>query len=349
MSRRTRVRSSRPIPEGIRITKVGLWYVLFSVVVAVAATNTGNNALYMVLALMLGLLVASGFLSRQNVRGLGVSLSEPGEIYSRRPFLLRYRLVNRGWLLPRWFLLLTVSRTGTPVFVPYLPRRAETRGTLELMLPRRGRHTLRFVHLSSLFPFGFFRKGLRHRVDLEVLAYPEIFDAATVRQPGEGPAGEEPSRRRGRGQELYALRHFRQGDDPRSIHWKQTARTGEMVFMERESETSLRLSVQLDNGTDELASEVDRERFEQLVSEAATAAVDYLSRGYQVELVTRDGSLGYGTGWRHRLAILEALALVEPCTAAAEPLRGSDPQAPALRLKLDHPLGRAAWDEPEVA
>ena len=146
-----------------------------------------------------------------------------------------------------------------------------------------------------------------------------------------------------------ALRHFRQGDDPRSIHWKQTARTGEMVFMERESETSLRLSVQLDNGTDELASEVDRERFEQLVSEAATAAVDYLSRGYQVELVTRDGTLGYGTGWRHRLAILEALALVEPCTAAAEPLRGSDPQAPALRLGLDHPLGRAAWGEPEVA
>jgi hypothetical protein len=43
----------RPTPEGIRITKVGLWFVLFTVIVGVAATNTGNNALYLVLSTML--------------------------------------------------------------------------------------------------------------------------------------------------------------------------------------------------------------------------------------------------------------------------------------------------------
>src|SRR5687767_9120055 len=44
------------VPEGIRITKVGLWYVLLTVLVGAAATNTGNNALYLVLAAMLALL-----------------------------------------------------------------------------------------------------------------------------------------------------------------------------------------------------------------------------------------------------------------------------------------------------
>ena len=54
---------SRPVPEGIRITKVGLWYVLFTVIVGVAATNTGNNALYLVLAVMLALLVVCAALA----------------------------------------------------------------------------------------------------------------------------------------------------------------------------------------------------------------------------------------------------------------------------------------------
>ncbi len=48
------------------------------------------------------------------------------------------------------------------------------------------------------------------------------------------------------------------------------------------------------------------------MSEAATAAVDHLARGYEVELVTRDQALPFAGGARQRLAVLEALALVEP-------------------------------------
>ena len=66
-------RPARPVPEGIRITKVGLWYVLITLVVAIAATNTGNNALYLVWSVMLAVLVVSGVVSRQNVRGLAVA------------------------------------------------------------------------------------------------------------------------------------------------------------------------------------------------------------------------------------------------------------------------------------
>ncbi len=91
---------------------------------------------------------------------------------------------------------------------------------------------------SSLFPFGFFRKGVRYRVDLEVLVFPEIFPPPAARRedesgqhrattPAAAPAG---------GTTSTALRRFRHGDDPRGIHWKQTARTGAMVYMEREAE-----------------------------------------------------------------------------------------------------------------
>lgn len=324
----------RVVPEGIRITKVGLWFVLLTVVVAVAATNTGNNSLYMVLALMLAALVVSGVTSRHNVRGLGVELREPAEVYARRPFRVPFQVANRGWLLPRWVLLVTLERHGQPRLVPYLERGGEARGDLELMVTRRGLHRYPHLHVGSLFPFGFFRKGARYRVDLEVLAYPELFDASSRPTEDAGRHGEGESRRSAWGHDLHSLRAFRHGDDPRGIHWKQTARTGELVYMEREAEQGRRLSILFENGVGPLAE--DRaERFETLVSEAATAAVEHLAKGFEVELVTRDRRLPFRGGAPQRRTILEALALVEPVAPEASPLLASDPLAPRLHLSLE--------------
>src|SRR5260370_23700120 len=165
-------------PEGIRITTVGLWYVLLTVMVAVASTNTGNNALYAVLAVMFAVLIWSGLLSRQNVRGLAIELMAPDEGFANRPFHVGFTLASRGVLLPRWFLLLRLTRAAKPLLVPYLPRRGRSSGRIETMVPRRRPHRCPHAHVSSLFPFGFFRKGVRYRSDLAVLVFPEIFPAA---------------------------------------------------------------------------------------------------------------------------------------------------------------------------
>ena len=329
-------RRRRPVPEGIRITTVGLWYVLLAVLVAIAATNTGNNSLYMVMAMMLSVLILSGVLSRENVRGLEIELQPPGEVFANRPFSLGFSLRSRGRLAPRWFLLFTVSRTAQPMLVPFLPRLGRSVGRIDMMVGARGVHSFPHAHVSSLFPFGFFRKGVRYPVDLEVLVFPELFPAATAsRSEIDRQNGEDSSRRPGWGHGLHALRPFRRGDDPRGIHWKQTARTGSLVYMERESEQSRRLSILFDNGVGDLKEKEAFLRFERLVSEAATSAVDHLARGFEVELVTRDRVLGFAGGARQRLAILETLALVETRPRSAEPLRSSDARAQQLRVHLD--------------
>jgi uncharacterized protein (DUF58 family) len=188
--------------------------------------------------------------------------------------------------------------------------------------------------VSSLFPFGLFRKGVRYAAGLEVLVFPELFPAAADRADGTSDFGEETSRRSGWGHELHALRVFRQGDDPRRIHWKQTARTGNLIYMERETEESRRLAILLDNGVSALADEAAEQRFERLVSEAATAADDYLARGHEVELITRDRTVPFASGRRQRYAVLEALALIAPVARSAAPLKASDPRAGQLRLAL---------------
>lgn len=327
--------SRRAVPEGIRITTVGLWYVLFTVLVAIAATNTGNNALYMVLALMFSVLILSGVASRENVRRLEAVLDPPGEVFANRPFAVGFTLRSRALLFPRWFLLFTLSRTAQPLLIPYLPRRGKSVGQLEMMVGSRGHHRFPFVHVSSLFPFGFFRKGVRYHVDFEVLVFPELFPAGGSRPQESDHAGDDVSRRSGWGHDLHGLRLFRRGDDPRGIHWKQTARTGEIIYTERASERSRRLSILFDNAVGELKDPADQSRFERLVSEAATIAVDHLARGYQVELVTRDQTLGFAGGARQRLAVLEALALVQPRPRGGEPLTSGDPRAPQLRVHMD--------------
>src|ERR1700687_3325602 len=78
----------------IRITNFGLGYILMCLVVAIGATNTGNNGLYLVLAGMLAAMAVSGFLSRRNVRGVSCSIEPIGEVVANRPALLRVTLEN---------------------------------------------------------------------------------------------------------------------------------------------------------------------------------------------------------------------------------------------------------------
>lgn len=334
-ARRRWDRRESAVPERIRPTKVGLWYVLCAVLVGVAATNTGNNALYIVLALMLAILVVTGTVSRVNLRRLRCELEAPEAIYAKRPFHLRLTARNGGRWLPRWLLVFSVSDQAQPLLVPYLPRYGRSKGFMEVILPTRGRHRFRWVHVGSIFPVGFFHKGMRYPVDVEVLVFPELYPAASVSPVLTGARGEGDSRKVGWGHDLHALRSFQQGDDPRGIHWKQTARTGDLVYTEREIEEGQRLSILFDNAVGELDDPEERQRFERLVSEAATAAVDHLDRGYEVELLTRDRHLPFRSGRGHRRAILEVLALVEPVPWTAQPLlRRSGGRGLELRLGL---------------
>jgi len=321
-------------PESIRITRVGLWFVLFTVIVGIAATNTGNNALYLVLSVMLALLAVSGVVSRWNLRRLAIAVQPPAELFARQPTLIGFTLGNAGRWVPRWLLLVGLSSQGPWRLVPHLAPGGAASGAIEVIFPRRGRHALAAAHVASLFPLGLFRKGMRYALGHEALVYPELFPAGEVEISASGVAGDRSSARPGWGHELHALRAFRAGDDPRGIHWKKSAQTGNLVYQERESDETLRLSILLDNGCGRFASEEEANRFERLVSEAATAAWDHLDRGFEVELVTRSRRIPFGRGARHRAEVLTELALVEPAPRGRQALLPGDAGARLLRLGL---------------
>ena len=82
------------------------------------------------------------------------------------------------------------------------------------------------------------------------------------------------------------------------------------------------MTVIFDNAVGRLRDEKGKKRFEILVSEAATAAVEHLKEGWEVALLTRDEWRTFGSGPRHRMAILEILAETASHPAIIGTLRG---------------------------
>ena len=91
---------------------------VLTLLIGVAATNTGNNALYMVVALMLAVLVVSGVLSRNNLRKVEVEVSPPEELFAHPPAAFQVELTNRSRLLPRWLLLVSFSDHAPTLLCP---------------------------------------------------------------------------------------------------------------------------------------------------------------------------------------------------------------------------------------
>src|SRR5271165_5846649 len=83
-----------------KVTREGLVYLVGIFVVALAALNTGNNLLFMVLASLLAGLLISGLLSRVVLGGIDVRLELPEHIFARRTVLAVAELYNAKQMTP---------------------------------------------------------------------------------------------------------------------------------------------------------------------------------------------------------------------------------------------------------
>jgi uncharacterized protein (DUF58 family) len=291
-------------------TRDGWWCLLVVIGLGVAAINTGNNLLYLLVSLLLSLIVVSGVLSEQSMRGLRLEGDAPEEIYAGAPALFGAVLTNRKRWLTSYSVTLELLARGAPTRFIYLPRLEAGRDRLltwEETLPARGRRRLAGVRLTTRFPFGLFLKATRIMLEREVLVFPALrpLPSETLhRLVGAGTSG---VRRRGRGHDLYNLRTYRAGDDPRHIHWRSSAKVQSLLVRETEAETTEDTRVVL-TGT----GARDAARLEAALSEAASIAAHLARAGAGVELVGHGLFVPLGRGPGHARRILTALALYQP-------------------------------------
>src|SRR5262245_14795947 len=156
-------------------TRDGWWSLLAVIGLGVAAINTGNNLLYLLVSLLLALIVVSGMLSELSMRGLDLASVEPEAIHAGEPALFGARIANRKrWLLSYSITIEVLAPAAAPRFL-YLPRLApgaERLVTWEETFPRRGRQQLAGARITTRFPFGLFLKAGRPILASEVIVFP---------------------------------------------------------------------------------------------------------------------------------------------------------------------------------
>jgi len=314
-------RRLRP-PRKLRFTREGKYYVLITFGVGVAAVNTGNNLLYLVLGMLLALIMVSGVMSEMSLRNLRVARRLPSRAQAGRAHLVEIEVFNQKKRFPSYAIEVEDLRAGQPTdkrcfFLKISPNSAQV-AAYRRKPSRRGldRHT--GFRVATRFPFGLFEKSLLYDRAGELVIYPQIdrvrlpYDHVVANQGSRGPVG------RGAGDEIIGVRPMREGDDPRDIYWRKSTLPDQFALKERAREARPEITITLDDIRPRGASASWNGDFERRVREAASYAVALLRRGNGVKLVTSTGHKVTANPSVGADPVLKFLALVEP-TDATDP------------------------------
>jgi uncharacterized protein (DUF58 family) len=269
-----------------RLTREGIVYLVVIFILVLAAVNTGNNLLFMILACGLAGILISGVLSRAVLTGIELKFDLPEHIFAERPVIAEVELRNEKQMWPSFSLRVVGENKKnheqvltTPLFFPYIPRLDSARQKVELNFPRRGVYRQDAFGISTRFPFGFFEKTRRLSSDIEIIVYPRVEPAEQFYEVLPLLSGEMASHFRGRGHELHSLRQYQPTDSARFVDWKVTAKAGQLIVREFAREDERRVIIVLDPFVG--SPRADRgpraetehaERFERAVSLAASIA-----------------------------------------------------------------------------
>jgi uncharacterized protein (DUF58 family) len=92
------------------VTKGGIVYVLVTLVIGIAALNTGNNLLYIVVAAMLAAILVSGYVSAWVLRYLELDVRLPEHVFAGRPVMGRIVLHNPRRFFPSFSVRMVSTR-----------------------------------------------------------------------------------------------------------------------------------------------------------------------------------------------------------------------------------------------
>jgi uncharacterized protein (DUF58 family) len=312
-----RYRSIRPTPDGVR-------FLVLTFGIGIAAINTGNNLLYLLLAMMLSLIVISGVLSEQMLKRIEIARRLPADAFAHRPAAAAFVVGNGHRRLPLFSLHIAdvpaggAGTTGTQL-LHVLPR-GLVRAPYTVQYARRGRHALEGVKITTRFPFGLIAKSASLPLPADVIVYPELRPLPPDLFRELSAIGREhAAARRGTGSGLYNLREYQVGDDARAIHWKTTARQAHLIVRESEAEDDRTATLALPTARPAVlhteAHEPADQAFEEAVSLTASLADYFARKHYRIRLVAGPHEVSAGAGAEHLRLVFRALALCEPTDA----------------------------------
>lgn len=313
-----------------RVTRQGWIYMIGIILVALAALNTGNNLLFLILATLIASILMSGILSWITLAGVELRLQLPEHIFAGQAVRARVELKNEKLTLPSFSLLVegTAKKDAvgaalleTPVYFPYLPKQESIGQSVPMLFPKRGVYRQEAFRIVTRFPFGFLQKARKLDLPAEALVYPSVEPTEEFLEVRPGIQGAMESLARGRGQDLYALRDYLPNDSARLVHWKATARSGSLMVREFAREDDCNVLLIFDPysaAAVPTASPGEKDRFERAVTLCAAIAWSFHERNAMMEFRSVNAEAPLTPASENIYSVLRHLAVVQPVDPGAD-------------------------------
>jgi uncharacterized protein (DUF58 family) len=342
--------ASRPVrrrrwARRLKFTREGKYFLGITLGVGLAAINTGNNLLYLLLGMLLSLIIVSGVMSELSLGSLRVRRRLPARAQVGRSHLVEIEVYNDKKRVPSYAIEVEDLRVDQPAdkrcfFLKISPRSTQV-AAYRRTPQRRGLERHSGFRVATRFPFGLFEKSREIDATDELVIYPAV-DPVRLPMRGQGEeSGQTGPLGRGHGEEIYALRPMREGDDPRDIYWRKSTMPSQVVLRERAREVhqEVELIVEVlrwpDGAPKEPTADAVNAReltFERQIRRVASHGVAHIRRGDRVAIVTSVGERVRSDPTRGIDPLLRFLALLTLQDASP-----TTPAAPRARR-----LGRAA-------
>lgn len=184
---------------------------------------------------------------------------------------------------------------------------------------QRGRFAIGPLLVRSTDTFGLVKFDRQFTATSEVMVTPQIHVLSTMSNiVGGGSTGESRPQKLGViGDDDVLVREYRQGDDVRRVHWRSTARRGELMVRREEQAWDPAVTLVLDSRASAHGGVGRDSSFEYAVSAAASIALHFLEDGFSVEMYDADGAMipaGERSFTTNRQQVLHTFTDAEPST-----------------------------------
>jgi uncharacterized protein (DUF58 family) len=304
--------------EGLRgLTGRGRCFLYAAAAAAVAALLLGEKDFLRIAVLVAALpLLAAWSVGRSRYRLSCHRSLDPNRVQVGMTARVLLRLENLSNFTTGTLLLedrLPYSLGSRPrIVLERLGRRHASTVAYTVRADVRGRFEVGPLVVRLTDPFGLCELTRSFPSVDHLIVIPQVHTLPMVRMAGEyAGAGESHARTVAvHGEDDAATREYRHGDDLRRVHWRSTARTGELMVRREEQPWESRATIVLDTRARAHRGEGPTSSFEWAVSTAASIAEHLRHAGYKARLVTDEGAdidtLGV------EASLLDYLAEVQP-------------------------------------
>jgi len=292
---------------------------VITVVLIVAAFSTAEPFLFYLLYLAILVIGGSYVLVRLGLSDLeaGYAVSQlHGHVGDR--MRVTYTLRNTSRMPKLWLEIHnpTTLPGGLPGRAITLGGRSERSWLIRAPLSRRGHFRIEPLHIRTGDPFGFFEASATVGQGISVVVYPRIEPLPRWRLPAAAVEGSHasPVRTLQTTPMATSVRPYAPGDAMNRIHWKTTARHGEIQVKEFDLEQTADAWIILDLQRGIQTGRGDESTVEVAIRAAASIADRAIQENRAVGMTVNVGRTAFlppDRGGRQHLKIMQLLAAVE--------------------------------------